>query len=141
MCVCVCVQLCPTICDPLDYSPPGSSDYGIFQARILERVAISSSRNFPDPGIEPASPVSLVLAGGFFTTMPPGKPLGSEGGCKSKKKKRHKVLFYYELKKFFLDNTDFKFQEIQYRQICTCIVVDNDKIRGSYQVFYLNSLA
>ena len=50
------------------------------------------------------------------------------------------MLFYYELKKF-LDNTDFKFQEIQYRQICTCIVVDNDKIRGSYQVFYLNSLA
>ena len=84
--------------------------------------------------------MSLVLAGGFFTTMPSGKPLGSEGGCKSKKKKkkRHKVLFYYELKKFFLDNTDFKFQEIQYRQICTCIVVDNDKIRGSYQVFYLN---
>ena len=94
--MCVCVQLCPTIYDPLDCSPPGSSDYGIFQARILERVVISSSRNFPDPGIEPASLVSLVLAGGFFTTMPTGKPLGSEGGCKSgKKKERHKVLFYY----------------------------------------------
>ena len=29
-------QLCPTLCNPLDYSPPGSSVYGILQARILE---------------------------------------------------------------------------------------------------------
>ena len=37
-------QLCPTLCDPLDCIPPGSSIHGNFQARILERVAISSSR-------------------------------------------------------------------------------------------------
>ena len=37
-------QLCPTLCDPLDYSPPASSVRGIFQAKILEWVAISSSR-------------------------------------------------------------------------------------------------
>ena len=92
--MCVCVQLCPTICDPLDYSPPGSSDYGIFQSRILERVALSFCRNFPNPGIEPASPVSLVLAGGFFTTMPPGELLGSEGGCKSGKKKKDIKCFF-----------------------------------------------
>ena len=35
---------CPTLCDPMDYSPPGSSVYGIFQARILEWVATLSSR-------------------------------------------------------------------------------------------------
>ena len=34
-------QLCPTLCDPIDCSPPGSSVHGIFQARILEWVAIS----------------------------------------------------------------------------------------------------
>ena len=34
-------QLCPTLCDPLDGSPPGSSDPGILQSRILEWVAIS----------------------------------------------------------------------------------------------------
>ena len=45
-----------------------------FQARILEWVAISSSRGLPDPGIEPPSPVSSALADGFFTTEPPGKP-------------------------------------------------------------------
>ena len=37
-------QLCPTLCDPMDYSPPGSSVHGTFQARILEWVAISFSR-------------------------------------------------------------------------------------------------
>ena len=35
---------CPTLCDPMDCSPPGSSVHGIFQARVLEWVAISSSR-------------------------------------------------------------------------------------------------
>ena len=37
-------QSCPTLCDPVDYSLPGSSIHGILQARILERVAISFSR-------------------------------------------------------------------------------------------------
>ena len=37
-------QLCPTLCDPMDDSPPGSSVYGISQARILEWVAIPFSR-------------------------------------------------------------------------------------------------
>ena len=35
---------CLTLCDPMDHSPPGSSVHGILQARILEWVAISSSR-------------------------------------------------------------------------------------------------
>ena len=49
-CVCVCVhaqactQSCPTLCDLIDYNSPGSSVQGIFQARILEWVAISYSR-------------------------------------------------------------------------------------------------
>ena len=36
-------QLCPTLCDPIDRSPPGSPDPGILQARTLEWVAISFS--------------------------------------------------------------------------------------------------
>jgi len=44
---------------------------GILQARILEWVAISSFKDLPDPGITLTSP---ALAGGFFTTEPPGKP-------------------------------------------------------------------
>ena len=42
-------QTCPTLCDPMDYSLPGSSVQGILQARILEWVAISSSRGSSQP--------------------------------------------------------------------------------------------
>ena len=46
---CMCVyakslQLCPTLCNLMDYSPPGSSVHGILQARKLDWVAISSSK-------------------------------------------------------------------------------------------------
>ena len=49
-------QLCPTLCDPMDCSPPGSSIHGIFQARVLEWGAIAFSSNaghlcsIPGPG-------------------------------------------------------------------------------------------
>ena len=69
----VCVQSCPTLYDPTDCSPPGSSVQGILQARILEWVAMPSSRDLPDPGTESTSPVSPSLTGRFFTTAPPGK--------------------------------------------------------------------
>ena len=39
------LQSCPTLCDPMDYSLSGSSVHGIFQARILEWVVISSSKD------------------------------------------------------------------------------------------------
>ena len=42
-------QLCPTLCDPMDCGLPGSSIHGIFQARILEWVAISFSRGSSRP--------------------------------------------------------------------------------------------
>ena len=79
-------ESCPNLCNPMDCSPPGSSVHGIFQARILKWVAISPSRDHPNSGIDPESPVSLAawwstvhgnpraLAGGFGTTEPPGKP-------------------------------------------------------------------
>ena len=43
-CVCVCTQSCPTLCNPMDCSPPGSSVHGILQARTLEWIVISFSR-------------------------------------------------------------------------------------------------
>ena len=39
-------QSCPTLCDPMDCSPPGSSIHGILQARILEWVAISFCKEY-----------------------------------------------------------------------------------------------
>ena len=46
---CVLRQSCPTLCDPVDCSPPGSSVRGILQARILQWVAMSSSRESSQP--------------------------------------------------------------------------------------------
>ena len=42
-------QSCPTLCDPVDCSPPGSSVHGIFQARVLEWGAISFSKGSSRP--------------------------------------------------------------------------------------------
>ena len=70
MCGCVHTQSHPALCDPMDCSLPGSSDHGVFQARILEWVAIHSPGDLPNPGIEPASPASPSLAGRFLTIAP-----------------------------------------------------------------------
>ena len=53
-------ESCPTLCEPMDFSPPGSSVHGILQARILEWVAITISRDLPNPGTEPRSPALQV---------------------------------------------------------------------------------
>ena len=56
------------LCDPTDWSPPGSSVHGMSQARVQEWVAIALSRGLPNP-----SPLHWLV--GFFTTAPPGKPI------------------------------------------------------------------
>ena len=57
-------QSCPTLCDPMDCSPPASSVRGILQARILAWVAMSSSRASSQP--RDGTQVSCI-AGRFFT--------------------------------------------------------------------------
>ena len=49
------LQSCPTLCDSMDQGPLGSSVHGIIQAGILEWVAISFSRDIPNPEIESGS--------------------------------------------------------------------------------------
>ena len=68
---CVVAQQCPTLCDPMNCNPTGSSVHGFSQARILVGVAISCPGNFPNPGIKARSP---TWAGGFLTAEPVGKP-------------------------------------------------------------------
>ena len=58
---------------PMDCSLPGSSVHGILQVRILERVAMSSPGELPNPGIKPLTLMPPVLACVFFTTEPPGE--------------------------------------------------------------------
>ena len=61
-------QSCLTLCNPSDSRTPGSSLHGIFQARVLEWVAIPSPGHLPNPEIEPES---SALTGRFFTTEQP----------------------------------------------------------------------
>ena len=71
--IAVLMQLHQTLCNSMDCSPPGFSVPGIFQARIPEWVAISYSRGSSWPRDQ--THISCILAGGFFTTLPPGKLL------------------------------------------------------------------
>ena len=64
---CMLTQSCPTLCNSMNYSLPGSSVHGIFQARILEWVAIPSPENLPNSRIKPASP---ALQADFLPSEP-----------------------------------------------------------------------
>ena len=61
-------QSCPTLCDPMDCSLPGSSVHGIFQARVLEWGAIVFSVQYG------SFSYIASLAGCLLTLAPPGKP-------------------------------------------------------------------
>jgi len=59
-----CALSCPTLCDPMDNNPPGSSVHGLFQVKILEWVAIPFSRGFSQ--LRDWTQV-FCIAGRFFT--------------------------------------------------------------------------
>ena len=65
------IRATPLICDPMDCSPQTSLSIGNLQAIILEWVAMPSSGDLPNPGIEPRSPTLQVES---QPTEPPGKP-------------------------------------------------------------------
>ena len=60
--------MCPTVCDHMDHSPPGSSVHGILKTRILEWVSHPPPGALPNPGITLACPESPALAAKFFMT-------------------------------------------------------------------------
>ena len=68
-------QSCPTLCNPIDHTV-----HGILQARILEWVAFPSSRDIPNPGIEPKSP---TLQADSLPAEPQGKPQNTGVGSQS----------------------------------------------------------
>ena len=71
MCVCTkSLQWCPTLCHAMDYNPPGFSVHGILQARILEWVAMLSSKG--SSWLRDRTCISCI-AGRFFTAKPLGK--------------------------------------------------------------------
>ena len=74
---CMCtksLQLFQTLCDPMNCNLPGCSVHGILQTRILESVAMPSSRGSSRPRDQTHVSCVSFTAGRFFTTEPPGKP-------------------------------------------------------------------
>ena len=81
----------PTLWDPMDCSPLGSSVHGIFLARILEWVAMSSSRRSSQlRDWTHVFGVSCIISR-FFTTEPPGKALISYNPTQNKKFNKRKI--------------------------------------------------
>ena len=74
------IQSCLTLCDPMDCSPPGSSVHGIFQATILEWVALPSSRGSSRPSNQASlSYVSCIVRWAFYHQGHLGSPSFSSG--------------------------------------------------------------
>ena len=73
--VCLVAQLCPTLCDPLDYSPPGSSVHGILKARVLLFVGCHFllQRIFLTQGSNPCFLYLLNWQAGSLPLVPPRK--------------------------------------------------------------------
>ena len=84
------LQSCPTLCDPIDSSPPGSSVPGTHQARILEGVAISFSRGSSQP--RDRAQISHI-AGRSFTICHQGSP----GYCKQCYKEHWEVYVSFQI--------------------------------------------
>ena len=71
--VCMYVKSLQTLCDPMDCSPPVSSVHGILQTRILEWVAMPSSRRSSQPRDRTRLLCLLHWQVGFLALAPPGK--------------------------------------------------------------------
>ena len=68
-----CAQSCPTLCDPMDCSPPGSSVHGICKREYWGGLPFPPPGDLPNPGIESESLESPALAGSGSLPPPPGR--------------------------------------------------------------------
>ena len=71
VCVWLVTQSCPTLCDPMDCSPPGSSVHGNLQARLWSGLPCPPPGDLSNPEIEPRSPTLRVDS---LPAELPGKP-------------------------------------------------------------------
>ena len=91
------VQSCPTLCNPMHCSPPGSSVYGIVQARILDWLPFPSPGDLPDPGIKLISPESPALQTDSLPTEPSRKPVATCSPCFTTLHRHYKWRFVASL--------------------------------------------
>ena len=69
------LESCPTLCGPMDCSPPGSSVHGFSRQKYWSGLPCPPPGDLPDPGIEPSSLESLHWLADSLPLVPPGKPL------------------------------------------------------------------
>ena len=79
-CVCSFIQSCPTLCDSLDRSLPGSLSMGLSRQEYCSGLPFPTAGDLPNPGMEPTSLMSPALAGRFFTTSATWE---AQASCKS----------------------------------------------------------
>ena len=72
---CLAAQSYPTLCDPMDCSPPGSAATGLSRQEYCSGLPFFPPGELTNPGIRLVSPTSAALAGGFFTTSATGGSL------------------------------------------------------------------
>ena len=107
-CTCQLLQSCLTFQDPMDCSPPGSSVYGIFQAKVVEWVSMPSSRGSFWPRDWTRISCASRVAGGFFTCWVTGEALTHMHTHTHTHTHTHKLLhiiFHYRL----LQDTEYSF--------------------------------
>ena len=69
-----------TLCDAMECSPPGLLSMGFSRQEYWSGLPCPPPQDLPEPGIQPASPMSPSLAGGLLSTAPPGKQTFLKGG-------------------------------------------------------------
>ena len=77
-CVCLVAKSCKTPCNSMDCTPQALLSLGFPRQEYWRRLLFPSPGDLPNPGIKPTSP---ALAGRFFTTEPPGKPIHFSKCC------------------------------------------------------------
>ena len=76
LCCAKSLQSCLILCNPMDCSPPGSSVWGILQARIWSGLPCPPPGNLPHPGIKPRCLLRLLhWQAGSLSLAPGGKPI------------------------------------------------------------------
>ena len=131
-------QSCPTLCDPVDCSPPSSSVNGMLQARILEWVAIPFSKDLPNPGIgSPARSMGSGLLGTVITFASIFSPLGcmfwsfhsNEPALQNPRMKLPLLNLFWALKlKWYINSWDYNqlifiiFLMITYHSLPTTVI-------------------
>ena len=74
------LQLCPTLCDPVDCVHQAPLSMGFSRQEYWSELPFLSPGDLPNPGLEPVSLMSPVLAGGFFITIATWEPLLKHNG-------------------------------------------------------------